>query len=74
MASERAFQQAFFGVPALLFAANGAVTIVWCAVHAGDGRDAGLNVSGTVIAVYILSESCDNLRDISEVPLRESQL
>src|SRR5690349_86378 len=33
-------------------------------VHAGEGRDASLNVSGTVIAVYILSESCDNLRDI----------
>src|SRR5437879_5499769 len=31
MASERASQQAFFGIPALLFAASAAVTIVWCA-------------------------------------------
>jgi len=31
MASERASQQAFFGVSALLFAASAAVTIVWCA-------------------------------------------
>src|SRR2546426_1133531 len=30
MASERASQQAFFGVSALLFAASAAVTIVWC--------------------------------------------
>ena len=31
MVSERASQQAFFGVSALLFAASAAVTIVWCA-------------------------------------------
>src|SRR5450755_2858678 len=31
MASERASEQAFFGVSALLFAASAAVTIVWCA-------------------------------------------
>jgi predicted metal-binding membrane protein len=31
MASERASQQAFFGVSALLFAASAAGTIVWCA-------------------------------------------
>ena len=31
MASERASQQTFFGVSALLFAASAAVTIVWCA-------------------------------------------
>ena len=31
MASERASQQAFFGVSALLFAASAVVTIVWCA-------------------------------------------
>src|SRR5437879_4580376 len=31
MASERASQQAFFGVSALLFAASAALTIVWCA-------------------------------------------
>src|SRR6266478_2366089 len=31
MAAERASQQAFFGVSALLFAASAAVTIVWCA-------------------------------------------
>src|SRR6266436_808368 len=30
MASERASQQAFFGVSALLFAASAAVTIAWC--------------------------------------------
>ena len=29
--SERASQQAFFGVSALLFATSAAVTIVWCA-------------------------------------------
>ncbi len=41
MASERASQQAFFGVSALLFAASAAVTIVWCAsMSVGDGRDA----------------------------------
>jgi hypothetical protein len=31
MVSERASQQAFFGVAALLFAASAAVTIVWYA-------------------------------------------
>ena len=31
MASERASQQAFFGVSALLLAASTALTIVWCA-------------------------------------------
>src|SRR5437870_9086812 len=31
MASERASQQAFFGVSALLFAASAAMTIIWCA-------------------------------------------
>jgi predicted metal-binding membrane protein len=31
MASERASQQAFFGVSALLFAASATLTIVWCA-------------------------------------------
>ena len=31
MASERASQQAFFGVSALLFAASAALTIAWCA-------------------------------------------
>jgi len=30
-------------------------------------------VPGTVIAVYILYESCNKLHDISEVPLREIQ-
>jgi hypothetical protein len=30
MAAERASQQAFFGVSALLFAASAAVAIVWC--------------------------------------------
>src|SRR5712671_2319898 len=37
MASERASQQAFFGVSALLFAANAAVTIVWCASMSAMG-------------------------------------
>jgi hypothetical protein len=39
MASERASQQALLGVSALLFAASAAVTIVWCGVYVGDGRD-----------------------------------
>src|SRR5947199_5011288 len=38
MASERASQQAFFGVSALLFAASGAVTIVWCASMSAMGE------------------------------------
>src|SRR5213595_896212 len=38
MASERASQQAFFGVSALLFAASVAVTIVWCASMSGMGE------------------------------------
>jgi hypothetical protein len=37
--SERASQQAFFGVSALLFAASAAVTIVSLRVHVGDGRE-----------------------------------
>ena len=37
MASERASQQAFFGVSALLFAASAAVTIVWCASMSAMG-------------------------------------
>ncbi len=38
MASERASQQAFFGVSALLFAASAAVTIVWCASMSAMGE------------------------------------
>jgi predicted metal-binding membrane protein len=38
MASERASQQAFFGVSALLFAASAAVTIVWCASMSSMGE------------------------------------
>ena len=38
MASERASQQAFFGIPALLFAASAAVTIVWCASMSAMGE------------------------------------
>jgi len=38
MASERASQQAFLGVSALLFAASGAVTIVWCASMSAMGE------------------------------------
>jgi predicted metal-binding membrane protein len=37
MASERASQQAFLGVSALLFAASAAVTIVWCASMSAMG-------------------------------------
>src|SRR5712691_6775504 len=38
MSSERASQQAFFGVSALLFAASAAVTIVWCASMSAMGE------------------------------------
>src|SRR2546428_684797 len=38
MASERASQQAFFGVSALLFAVSAAVTIVWCASMSAMGE------------------------------------
>src|SRR5881628_3669841 len=38
MASERASQQTFFGVSALLFAASAAVTIVWCASMSAMGE------------------------------------
>jgi hypothetical protein len=38
MASERASQQAFFGVSALLFAASAAATIVWCASTSAMGE------------------------------------
>jgi predicted metal-binding membrane protein len=38
MASERASQQAFFGVSALLFAASAAMTIVWCASMSAMGE------------------------------------
>jgi len=38
MVSERASQQAFFGVSALLFAASAAVTIVWCASMSAMGE------------------------------------
>jgi hypothetical protein len=38
MASERASQQAFLGVSALLFAASAAVTIVWCASMSAMGE------------------------------------
>jgi predicted metal-binding membrane protein len=38
MASERASQQAFFGVSALLFAASAAVTIVWCGSMSAMGE------------------------------------
>jgi predicted metal-binding membrane protein len=38
MASERASQQAFFGVSALLFAASAAGTIVWCASMSAMGE------------------------------------
>src|SRR5947208_1488908 len=38
MASERASQHAFFGVSALLFAASGAGTIVWCASMSAMGE------------------------------------
>src|SRR5271170_5065421 len=38
MPSERASQQAFFGVSALLFAASAAVTIVWCASMSAMGE------------------------------------
>ncbi len=37
MASERASQQVFFGVSALLFAASVAITIVWCASMSAMG-------------------------------------
>src|SRR4030081_2142263 len=38
MVSERASQQVFFGVSALLFAASAAVTIVWCASMSAMGE------------------------------------
>src|SRR4030081_963364 len=38
MASERASQQAFFAVSALLFAASAAETIVWCASMSDMGE------------------------------------
>jgi predicted metal-binding membrane protein len=38
MASERASQQAFFGVAALLFAASATLTIVWCASMSAVGE------------------------------------
>jgi hypothetical protein len=38
MVSERASQQAFLGVSALLFAASAAVTIVWCASMSAMGE------------------------------------
>src|SRR6266446_4672853 len=38
MSSERASQQAFFGVSALLFAASAAATIVWCASMSAMGE------------------------------------
>ena len=38
MASERASQQAFFGVSALLFAASAALTIFWCASMSAMGE------------------------------------
>jgi hypothetical protein len=38
MASERASQQAFFGVSALLFAASAALTIVWCTSMSAMGE------------------------------------
>ena len=38
MASERASQQAFFGVSALLFTASAAVTIAWCASMSAMGE------------------------------------
>jgi len=38
MASERAFQHAFFGVSALLFAASAALTTVWCASMSAMGE------------------------------------
>src|SRR5437016_11190232 len=38
MVSERASQQALFGVSALLFAASAAVTIVWCASMSAMGE------------------------------------
>ena len=37
MASDRASEQAFFGVSALLFAASAALTIVWCASMSAMG-------------------------------------
>jgi hypothetical protein len=38
MASDRASQQAFFGVSALFFAASVAVTIVWCTSMSAMGE------------------------------------
>jgi predicted metal-binding membrane protein len=38
MTAERASQQAFLGVSALLFAASAAVTIVWCASMSAMGE------------------------------------
>jgi hypothetical protein len=38
MASERASQQTFFGVSALLFVASAAATIVWCASMSAMGE------------------------------------
>src|SRR5882757_7190525 len=38
MASERASQQAFLGISALVFAASAAVTIVWCASMSATGE------------------------------------
>ena len=38
MSSERASQQAFFGISALLFAASAAVTIVWCEFMSAMGE------------------------------------
>jgi len=38
MVTERASQQAFFGISALLFAASAAVTIVWCASMSAMGE------------------------------------
>jgi len=40
MVSERASQQAFFGMSALLFAASATVTIVWGNSHVRNGRHA----------------------------------
>jgi hypothetical protein len=38
--SEQPAQRRFIAVMALLFGAGVAVTIAWCKVHVGDGRDA----------------------------------
>lgn len=50
MASDRASQQAFFGVSALLFVASTAVTVAWCTSMSAAGGMDGLGTSGVQMA------------------------